>query len=69
MNDLRHDPALFCTVSSYTVTDRYGTYSVTDVRSANLDYLSAEMDRLNDESARIAARRRQISEQMAARNG
>jgi hypothetical protein len=66
MNDLRHDPA----TSTYTVTDRYGTYSVTDVRSANLDYLSAELDRLNDESARIAARKRQISVQMqGARNG
>jgi hypothetical protein len=66
MNDLRHDP----TVSTYTVTDRYGTYSVTDVRSANLDYLSAELDRLNAESASIAARKRQISVQMqGARNG
>lgn len=62
MNDLRHDP----TVSIYTVTDQLGTYSVTDVRSANLDALTAEINRLNDESARIAAERRAISERMQA---
>ena len=60
MNDLRHDP----TVSTYTVTDRLGTYSVTDVRSANLAYLSAEMDRINAERDRLAAQARQLSEQM-----